>query len=368
MSIVHLFPNEPKFFRGAVSFFRPLNWSEEWVIRCHENSLSVFQSLAPGCNICQFSDSFNLSTGIRGVIVHYLDFEMAKWILELPPSVPVYIQTWGGDTAPLLDSSLLYGPYTRGYYYEKSVLRRIPIQIGYPLYEKRRKKSNREWHQTLRKAIDRAEFTSFLLGTTERNAIAPHLDTSEEFRIAYTENNVAADLHEGSQYNVLLGNSATPTNQHLEALLTLKESKRDFNSILLPLSYGDKQYADWISIKAKHLFGTTVTCLNTFLPLGEYLEQINQCGLIIMNHTRQQALSNIFWALNSGKRLFLNPNGLNYQELRKQGVFCEPLNADQLKATPKESSEIIASVQPIWKTDFDTSTEDRKAFFSGLFT
>lgn len=96
MKVVHLFPNEPKFFRGAVSFFAPLEWSEKWLIRCKNEELDVFQSMAPEANIQRFSSAFQLDASQDGVIVHYLDLEMAEWILKIRKDIPVYIQTWGG--------------------------------------------------------------------------------------------------------------------------------------------------------------------------------------------------------------------------------------------------------------------------------
>ena len=367
MKVVHLFPNEPKFFRGAVSFFAPLEWSEKWLIRCKNEELDVFQSMAAETNIQRFSSAFQLDASQDGVIVHYLDLEMAEWILKIPKDIPVYIQTWGGDTAPLLDSKWLYGPKTRGFYYEKSALSAVPMAAGYPVYERRRKSRDRDWHIALQNAMRRAEYTSFLLGSTERNAIAPDLKVEDEFRITYANDMVASPLQPGLPDHILLGNSATPTNQHWEALLALKESNFEMTSILMPLSYGDEEYANWISSKARTLFGPIVTCLRDFLPLEEYQQHIGRCGMVVMNHSRQQALGNIYWALNSGKRVTLNAQGINYRHLVKQGVMCEPLNATQLNRTPPDSIAIRESVRVPFQEEFGNSTERKKAFFKALF-
>lgn len=367
MRVVHLFPNEPKFFKGAVGFFAPLEWSEKWVIRCKEEELDAFQSMAAETDIQRFSSTFQLDPSKDGVIVHYVDLEMAEWILKIPKDIPVYIQTWGGDTAPLLDSTWLYGTKTRGFYYEKSAISAVPMAAGYPLYEMRRKWRNRHWHSTLQNAMHHAHYTSFLLGSTERNAIAPGLRVHEEFRITYANDMVASPLQPGLPGHILLGNSATPTNQHWEALLTLKESNFEVISILMPLSYGDEEYADWISSKARTLFGSVVTCLRDFLPLEEYKQHIGKCGMVVMNHSRQQALGNIYWALNAGKRVLLNPEGINYQHLSKQEVMCEPLNAIQLNRTAPESSAIRESAQVPFQEEFGNSTLRKKTFFEALF-
>ena len=367
MKVVHLFPNEPKFFKEAVSFFAPLEWSEKWLIRCKNEELDAFQSMATETNIERFSSTFQLDASQDGVIVHYLDLEMAELILEIPKDIPVYIQTWGGDTAPLLDSKWLYGPKTRGFYYEKSALSAVPMVVGYQIYEQRRKSRDGAWHIALQNAMRRAEYTSFPLGSTERNAIAPDLKFEDEFRITYANDMVASPLQPGLPDHILLGNSATPTNQHWEALLTLKESNFEMTSILMPLSYGDEEYANWISSKAQALYGSIVTCLRDFLPLEEYKQHIGACGTIVMNHSRQQALGNIYWALNSGKRVLLNPEGINYQHLSKQEVMCEPLSAKQLNQTPPDSIAIRESFRALFQEKSGNSIERKKAFFEALF-
>ena len=367
MRVIHLFPNEVKFFKGAVDFFEPLNWSEKWVIRCDPEFLPAFKAIQPEGDISLFESPPPSLRGVDGIIVHYLDLEMAHWILELPAHVPVYIQTWGGDTAPLLDSGWLYGSQTRSYYYEQSAFRFLPLFAGYSLYESKRKWTDRQWHHTLRAAIERAQFTSFLLGSTERNAISPDRPVDKEFRITYVKGAMTPPINPGSRNHVLLGNSATPTNQHWEALLTLKASDFEPASILIPLNYGDMEYANWISTKARALFGSTVSCLRDFLPLNEYQQQISECGMVIMNQTRQQALGNVFWALNSGKRVFLNPNGFNFQYLTAKDVICEPLSTGQLKATAASPNDIRASAQTPFERDFGTTTESKQIFFESLF-
>ena len=139
MRVIHLFPNEVKFFSGAVSFFEPLKWSEKWIIRCDSASLPAFQTILPHGDISLFETSLPSFQGVNGIIVHFLDEAMAQLVTELPSHVPVYIQTWGGDTAPLFDSGWLYGAKTRGYYYEKSAFRGLHMAAGYYLYESRRK-------------------------------------------------------------------------------------------------------------------------------------------------------------------------------------------------------------------------------------
>lgn len=367
MKVVHLFPNELKFFKGAVEFFRPLQWETVWAISCAKKDLLQFQSIAPSHTCLPFDGEFKLPSQTDALVVHSLHLSSAQFILEQRASLPVYIQTWGGDTMTLLDSAWLFGRLTRNYYYSKSKLKSFPTRVGYPVYELKRKWHYKAWHSTLREAMLRADYTSFLFGAEERELVAPELPNQSEFRITYVPSTLNLELSQGKPEHILLGNSATPANQHLEALTILSKSSFDFDTITLPLSYGVDGYAEWIKRKAERLFGDKVRCLMDFLPLREYQQTVDQCGTIIMNHTRQQAIGNIFWSLKCGKRTLLNHDGIGYQFLRGKGVLCEALGPETLDTSPPSALSVRQSANSVIDHQYFTTETQRKSFFDSLF-
>ena len=107
--------------------------------------------------------------------------------------------------------------------------------------------------------------------------------------------------------NILVGNSATYENNHIEILEQLKKYDLKDSKIILPLNYGDmnyaiaiKNYCKKIDIMDKCIF------LDTFILNEQYQEIINSCRVVIMNHIRQQALGTINLALFLGAKVFLN--------------------------------------------------------------
>ncbi|WP_441000577.1 TDP-N-acetylfucosamine:lipid II N-acetylfucosaminyltransferase [Fodinibius sp. SL11] len=106
--------------------------------------------------------------------------------------------------------------------------------------------------------------------------------------------------------NILLGNSASATNNHLEAFDLLREVNIADRKIVAPLSYGYPRYAEAIIEEGKKQFGDQFTPLTSFLPLEEYNQLISNCGIVIMNHYRPQAVGNIIAALYMGAKVFLN--------------------------------------------------------------
>jgi dTDP-N-acetylfucosamine:lipid II N-acetylfucosaminyltransferase len=144
---------------------------------------------------------------------------------------------------------------------------------------------------------------------------------------------------EGS--NILLGNSASATNNHLEAFSLLHQLDLKDKKIIAPLSYGSKTYAKAIEQRGRDLFGSRFQPLKSFLPMAEYNRVIGSCGTIIMNHYRSQAVGNIVASLYIGCRVYLN-NTDAYKYFRSIGCHVS-LIEDELHADNPELFEPLPS-------------------------
>lgn len=107
--------------------------------------------------------------------------------------------------------------------------------------------------------------------------------------------------------NILAGNSASATNNHVELF---REIKRQIDlggrRIIVPLSYGDPYYRDKIIKVGQDMFGELFVPLTDYLPIEEYLLTIRSCGFVVMNHLRQQAVGNVCMAMLMGAKVYLN--------------------------------------------------------------
>jgi dTDP-N-acetylfucosamine:lipid II N-acetylfucosaminyltransferase len=145
---------------------------------------------------------------------------------------------------------------------------------------------------------------------------------------------------------VLIGNSATPSNNHLEAFELLAGRDLGGRRIIVPLNYGDPAYRDAIVERGRELFGTAFVPLIERMPLGEYNELVAGCDIVIMNQRRQQALGNIGTALYAGANLFLDESNPVYEFLRGAGAnvrSTSELASAEPAASPLSDDELAAN-------------------------
>lgn len=128
--------------------------------------------------------------------------------------------------------------------------------------------------------------------------------------------------------NILIGNSATPTNNHLEAFNRLKEFDLKDKDVIVPMSYGDKKYGNQIIDYGETLFKEQFHPLMEFMPIEDYNSIIKSCGIVVMNHIRPQAFGNILTALWLGSKVFLNKKNSIYDFFKKRGVIIFSIDDD----------------------------------------
>lgn len=126
----------------------------------------------------------------------------------------------------------------------------------------------------------------------------------------------------GAGADILVGNSASPENNHLDVFRYLHE-QIDIRGrqIVVPLSYGDMTYREKIIAAGRDLFGEAFQPQLGYMERQAYFETLSSCGFVFMNHSRQQAVGNISSALLSGARLFMNASSPLYQLLKGGGAF-----------------------------------------------
>lgn len=128
--------------------------------------------------------------------------------------------------------------------------------------------------------------------------------------------------------DILLGNSADPANNHIEAMRVLSDLGMQGRKVVVPLSYGDMEYQQAVLREGENLLGESFVPLVNFMPLSEYNRLVSGCVILVMNHVRQQAIGNISAALMRGGKVYLRPENPIYKYYSRLGVKLFPFSGD----------------------------------------
>lgn len=141
--------------------------------------------------------------------------------------------------------------------------------------------------------------------------------------------------------SILVGNSASFENNHADILSYLRDVQHKTKNIIIPLSYGDNRYAVEIEKLYKEALTSKCIFLKEFISFDEYNAVVSECGFVIMNHIRQQAMGNVYSSLFEGAKLFLNKNSLAYKELKALGYVVYKLEDLETETDHLETNTII---------------------------
>ena len=151
----------------------------------------------------------------------------------------------------------------------------------------------------------------------------------------------------GEVVNILVGNSATHTNNHLEIFEKLAAFKNRNIMIYCPLSYGTPaNNADCIAKFGKEMFGDKFIPLLEFMPFEKYLELLGQIDIAVFAHKRQQAMGNTITLLGLGKKVYMRNDVTPWSLFTGLGVNI--FDIEQLDINPlgeddaRKNKEIIS--------------------------
>ena len=134
----------------------------------------------------------------------------------------------------------------------------------------------------------------------------------------YKEYDVPQKEH--TTVNIQVGNSADPTNNHLEVFEKLLPHKEQDIKIYVPLSYGDQNYTAKVIETGKQMFGDKFIPLTAFMPFEKYLEFLGQIDIAVFNHKRQQGMGNTITLLGLGKKVYMRNDVTPWTMFSSKGI------------------------------------------------
>ena len=264
-------------------------------------------------------------------IVYFHGLAVSRWkfVAEIPKSKIIIWWAWGFDLyenygfiPPLIEVET-YKPLTKKLYIKRrkinilNVLRYI-ASIYFAFYKD--------------SAMSNISFVQTVLDE-EFPLIKAHSSLSHIKRFYAPSINIPTDFtNRGEVGYILVGNSAIPSNNHLDIIESLSKLDLTGRTVIMPVSYGEKEYKLFLKKKVcKSVYPFSVNLLEDFMSPREYDEVFKNISHAIFGVTRQKAIGNIRLCLTHGIKVFLYRDSIPFIDLRRHGYIIFSIEDDLTK-------------------------------------
>jgi len=158
--------------------------------------------------------------------------------------------------------------------------------------------------------------------STAKVFYAPYcgVDIPEFFYHYSSGSRLEKSLKNGETIYIMVGHSASKELNHIEVLQQLQKFSHEDIKIVLPLSYGDKEYANNVQLEAEKCFGNKALILNKMMPEEEYYNLVDRVDVAIFNTQRQIGLANINRLIFNNTKIYMCNNNPMYSFFRDNGI------------------------------------------------
>lgn len=342
IKILHILHDE-KFIDGAIDIFNSTSAINTYVSIEDETPFVWIKVHTDDVQIVDRDKilSFILAGEYQLVAFHTLTRDKYELVLQIPMHIKILWLAWGYDLYqnypnPILDVDL-YKEYTNKYI--SSLIPKIPIHtqikrlikkvIFYSKYKKLQIEHEnflRKERDIIKKVFERLDYMSTIL-PSEYDALCEYPSfTAAYFPFQYANREklepkwISADANK-----ILLGNSATATNNHLDIIIKLSR-ENILNECIVPCSYGDFDYRDYLvrTVEDK----SNIYMVRDYMSFADYIQMLRSCRVGIFGHVRQQAIGNIIYCMLQGSKVFLYKDSMAYKYFKSNGYVIFSIEDD----------------------------------------
>lgn len=332
-----------------------------------ERKLLMFEQVFPGCNeILVFSETqeykhlvkYRQSTAINGtnlretvnnydfsnidyIVVHFMSFVKIDFIRLIPSDIPVCWSIYGYDLYDQFADVLGLKVYYRSPYrdIDKGLFKlAFPSAFDFALYLKTKNKHllKRDRKKDLDFIMNRVEALSGM--QCDKNILESNYK-KKYFSMpggSYPLEETLGELYGKpfSQGNeIMVGNSASWSNNHLYALKYLKKFGVPKNNLIkLTLSYGgNKRYREVVEKEFEKTFPGRILVVSNYIPLLEYNKSFLRLQMMILPAWRQESVGTIIMGFYFGIKVVMSIHSPIYNTLKSEGFIMFSLEESTKK-------------------------------------
>ena len=308
--VIHIMPDD-KFIDDFIRMSEKYNADYSSYLIFSHNEPKYVKSHNKDINFLRDNSEFELNQNLidelnkcKVIILHSFNWKYLNFIKQIAKEIKVIWILWGIDVYNAIPKSKYLSSDTLAMQYTNSLTGKLKFYVRLFLNNFILKKQ-----KACREIIKHVDFCATLV-KDDINLVKKINPKIEGLYFNYFNetgyNLFEIEKSEISNGNILLGNSANPSNEHSSALKLLSEINFK-GEIYCPLSYsGTEVYINNVIKLGNQLFGDKFIPLTEFLKYEEYSKIISDSDIVLMNHIRQQAVGNIFKSISLLKPVILN--------------------------------------------------------------
>lgn len=321
--------------------------------------LKFIQNITSNGLICNVNNISEIDfSKISKVIIHGLDQAKIDFVRKnIPITVPVYWLLWGFE----IYNSFLFQRGFKVYYSSKphiSVKEKIKLlikRLGFlSKQDKKFLSFFSEYDVTM--ICAKEEYNIFRKYYPKETKF---LKSESDYFYYPIDEVLGTDLIKKyiTGNNIMIGNSASWTNNHEYVFKYLKNLNIDGRDIIVPISYGgNEEYKNLIKSEGEKIFGYNFNHITDFLPLNEYNNLILTSNVFLYGNWRQEAVGNIVIALYLGGKVFLSRHNPILKIFSNMGLklfvleeICQKSLDEPLSPTDIENNRSILMKRQNWE-------------------
>lgn len=323
--LIHLH-TDFKFLHDTLKYKSPLIYNEIIFIGDVDDSiieaLEKLQLPYKTFNKTEVDKVIDIISFFDGVVLYGLDKIKSDLLIQFGENIKVFLRLFGYELYSLNSDK----------YINKKTLNLFDFlalkKYGFKTYIKRKIKrilrfkymSNRERQKEIYSKIDAV----LLHNQFEYDELRKYFYLPRFIQVPLTgETPKTFDLSNKME-GIIVGNSRSSWNNHLDIFRIIKKSKI-FNNykFLLFFNYGaDNDYTEKVRNEANQ---NSFVLIEEFLDIQEFSRVYNTAAALVINSYRQHALGNIFTAILSGTKVYLNKKSSTYRWLKHEGFIISEI-------------------------------------------
>lgn len=309
--ILHIMLQE-KFTSGYITFMQNCmtQYAHQYIVK--ENADQYELTIPGGSTVYYIKSYFDLlfDREIRAIlegsckiiISGVFGFDIPMALMPKDILKKTYLQFWGGDFYDIpIRKSKLYTP-------------RQWVRKNVETFTKHR--CIKECAAVILLLDEEYERFSAITGIRKRYFVAP---VCGDGSIASIFNRLENRNKPIDPYYIMVGNSASESNNHFEAFDILSKYETNDMRIVCPLSYGPVEYAKTVIRCGKQKFGEKFVAITDFMPEEEYFEFLSKVTVALFLNRRQEAMGNISVLLRLGGKVYLRDDTSMYDSFMRKG-------------------------------------------------